>query len=303
MSIEASGRPREIAPGIHLLGICHVYQNDVRFPFVNGKPIHLHLSNYVIKGTEKTVLIDTGEPAGWQIVSEQLDQILGDRKLDYLFSTHPEFLHSANLARIMQKYPECMLVGDVRDYDMYFPGLTNRFAPMPLRSVLDLGGGYEFVILEASIKDLPSTTWGYEKKNKVLFSADAFQFAHVHASIPGLDWTEFHTEQECSMTTEELPGGVGQVKDNAAFIFRAALYWLRYIDPQPLFDRVEALFKEFPPRIICPAHGHVIMNPHDIVPIIEAEMESISGTSGTSKDRPLTEADTKAAADHGAQQV
>ncbi|MBJ3777016.1 oxygen-binding di-iron domain-containing protein [Acuticoccus mangrovi] len=285
MTIDTSGRPRQIAPGIHHLGICHVYLNDVRFPMVGGKPIHLHLSNYMILGTEKTLLIDTGEPAGWEALSAQIDQVLNGRELNYLFPTHPEFLHSANLTRILDKYPECRVVGDVRDYEMYFPGCTDRMDAMPIRSEIDLGGGYEFVILEAPIKDLPASVWGYEKSQQALFCADAFSFAHINASVPGQDMTEYHLADECSLTTDELPGGVGQIRDNSAFILRAALYWLRYIDPNPLFAKVEKLFQEFPPKIVAPAHGHVIINPREVVPIIEAEMESVSGTSGTMADR------------------
>lgn len=281
MNIDHSGRPRAIAPGIHHLGICHVYENDVRFPFVNGRPIHLHLSNYMVLGTEKTLMIDTGEPAGWSIVSEQMDKVLNGRKLDYLFPTHPEFLHSANIMRILDKHPECMVIGDIRDYELYFPGAANRFISMDIRSTVDLGGGYEFVILEAPIKDLPSSVWGYEKSQGVMFCADAFSFAHLHANIPGLDMSEFHMGGDCSLTTDELPGGVGQVRDNSAFILRAALYWLRYIDTAPLFAEVDRLFREFPPKIVAPAHGHVIMNPNEVVPVIQAEMESVSGTSGT----------------------
>lgn len=285
MTIDHSGRPREITPGIHHLGICHVYENDVRFPFVNGRPIHLHLSNYMVIGTEKTVMIDTGEPAGWDIVSAQMDEVLRGRRLDYLFPTHPEFLHSANLARILKKYPEARVIGDVRDYEMYFPGVADRFISMDVRTALDLGGGYEFVLLEAPIKDLPSSMWGYERSQSVMFCADAFSFAHLHATIPGLDMSEFHMADECSLTTEELPGGVGQVRDNSAFILRAALYWLRYIDTAPLFAEVDRLFRAFPPRIIAPAHGHVIVNPDEVVPVIQAEMQSVSGTNGTVSSR------------------
>ena len=119
--------------------------------------IHSHLSVFLLRGSEKTLLVDTGMPPVWPAVSSQLDQALGDRPLDYVVPTHPEPAHAGNLVPLLEKYPDAKVLGDIRDYHLMFPSgsdLASRLEPLPVESRIELGDGMAFVLLPAVIKDL-----------------------------------------------------------------------------------------------------------------------------------------------------
>jgi flavorubredoxin len=62
---------------------------------------------YLIKGSEKTALIDTDEP---EFKEEFMSQLEGVEKLDYLVSLHAEQDHSGCIPYVLEKYPEGKLV-------------------------------------------------------------------------------------------------------------------------------------------------------------------------------------------------
>ncbi len=62
---------------------------------------------YLIKGSEKTALVDTVDPA----MSEQLLKQLQDvPQLDYLISQHAEQDHSGSIPMVLDKFPQAKVV-------------------------------------------------------------------------------------------------------------------------------------------------------------------------------------------------
>lgn len=243
MSIRAPGSgadlPRRVTEGVYWLGGC--LQTTLR-----ATEIHAHVSTYLLLGERESLLVDTGHPKDWAAVSDALDAILDSRPLDYVFPTHPELPHAGNLVRLLKKYPEARVCGDVRDYHLYHPELIDRFEAWSVGDSVDLGG-LEFVVTPAIVRDLPNSQWGFEKVNGVLFVADAFGFAHHHGV------------GECAMFAEdmtELPD-----VELVHFITDAALYWTRFHDIQSSIDAVVALRETHPTRILAPAHGNLIREP------------------------------------------
>ncbi len=271
MTSPAHDFPREIAPGIHWLGACS--ENTLR-----GEVVHVHLGQYLVIGDDKTLLIDTGMPNFWPTVSAQLDQALAGRTLDYLMPTHPEVPHVSALPYILRKYPACRLIGDSRDYQLYFP---SHFPTMIHRSPgdeIDLGGK-TLVFLQALMKDLPNTLWAYEKSTQVLFVCDGFAFMHAGAEMaePEEEADATHRPGECALFTSEMAADVDV--NRASFILQRALYWSRYVDADVLFRRIDRMIEQYPARLIAPAHGNVIDNPAAVFPTIRKAHEEANSSA------------------------
>src|SRR5262249_27266168 len=144
-----------------------------------------------------------GLPSGWPTLKAQADQVLQGRPLDWLFISHPEIPHSGNVRNLLEAYPTAQVIGDVRDYHLYWPDIVDRIGMPGPGDVVDLGGGYRFEVLPAAMKDLPNTLWGYEHSRQVLFPVDGFMLTH-HALSADAE-TAVHLPGECALTTAELP--------------------------------------------------------------------------------------------------
>lgn len=245
--------PRRISSGTYWMGGCLELTHK-------GVEIHSHVCTYLVVGETHSILVDTGHPKDWERVESSLDSILGDRPLDYVFPTHPEMPHAGNLARLLGKYPDLVACGDMRDFHLYYPECVDRMRAYERGSVLDLGGGYEFTLVEAVIHDLPNTLWGYEKKDEILFVSDGFSYTH------------YHHARECALLAEEL--GHPIEIEQAAYINGGALYWTRFVQVDHHFNAFEKLIREFPARFIAPAHGGVIGDVPAAMPVIRDAMRS-----------------------------
>ncbi len=262
--------PREIAPGVWWVGGC-LRSNAFEHP------VHFHVSAYLIIGADKALLYDTAPPALWAQMDRDLDRLLDGRTLDYVVPSHPEIPHAGNLNKLLDKFPGAIAIGDMRDYHLYFPDHEHRMQSVPHGTTLDLGGGYKFTLLDAIIEDLPTTVWGYEHKQQVLFSVDALGYGHLPQSSPppqgrpATHGTEvanvlsqscvaidepLHAEGECALFASELDQPPRL--ELAAYLTQASLFWSRYVEIGPFFKRFEALLEQYPARFIAPAHGSVI---------------------------------------------
>ncbi len=124
---------RELAPGVSwIIGCIAVGHGDTL--------IHSHASAYLLTGEHHSALIDTGYPRHWPELDTILDELLGDRGLDYIIPTHPEIPHAGLVRQLIDKYPDSVVAGDVRDYHAYFGIPEERLRAVPEGEVLDLGG-------------------------------------------------------------------------------------------------------------------------------------------------------------------
>jgi len=264
--------PFELKPGVFWLGICTkgVY---------NGTLAHGENHQYLIVGKDKTLLVDTGFPRMWPELSSQLDSVLGDRPLDYIFPSHQELPHSAALIHLAAKYPNAKIIGDVRDYHLYYPQLKGRLTQMAPDTEIDLGGGYRFKLLLPVMKDLPTTLWGYEMSQRVLFVVDAFQVPHPDPDLAGAE-DPLHKPGQCNMFFEELPGVDVEL---AAQIFRLVFFENRYVDPAVTYAKFEKLLETHPADVIASTHGFPIRDPEKAVPFFRA----INGVAAAGNELPV----------------
>ena len=269
--------PRRIAEGIYWLGACTE-------SVLNGQPIHGANHQFLVIGQEATLLVDTGFPSIWPKVEAQLDGLLMGRALDWVFPTHEEIPHCGNIPKLLAKFPKARVVGDIRDYHLYFPGLVNRMVVKEAGDTIDLGGGFHFRFLPAVIRDLESTLWGYEESQQVLFSSDGFQHTHFGPMTGDVD-QPVHLPGQCAMTTAEAPPVDQQL---TALVQRAAFVSLRYIDPDVTYGSMELLLNTYPIRIIAPTHGFLIVDPMAVIDTFRAINRKVSESESEPSFKPLS---------------
>jgi hypothetical protein len=172
-TVQRKRLPREIADGVFWLGDCLEQR-------ANGKIYHTYNAAFLLVGTEASMLIETGHPKDFPLLDGQLKELLAGRPpLQYLFVTHQETPHSGGLGRVLSRYPQAVLCGDLCDYHLAFPHLEGRLLDMKGGDSIDLGGR-TFVAVEPVIRDLRTTWWGFDTKERVLFPGDGFAYSHYH---------------------------------------------------------------------------------------------------------------------------
>src|SRR5690606_8280555 len=87
----------------------HLFENI--WPIPHG----ISYNSYIIVD-EKIALIDTVERSFIDEYLESIEELIGDRKIDYLVINHMEPDHSGALKAIVQKYPEITLVGNKKTF-------------------------------------------------------------------------------------------------------------------------------------------------------------------------------------------
>ena len=227
---------REISDGLHWLCGCISLE-------YKGRMIHSYVAPYLILGSEKTLMVDSGHGGHWPTVEEKLTRLLDGRKLDYLFATHPEMPHAGNVTRVMDAYPDCRLVGDMRDLHLYFPeseppSSRSRSATRSTSATAP-SASTRRSCATSSTRSGASTT-----SPACCSSPTAFGFAH------------YHGVGECGQLAEELADEI--TSEQVTFLNDAALAWIRYTDLTPILARVDALVAELGVRAIAPAHGAVV---------------------------------------------
>ncbi len=165
-----------------------VISDAVKYVGVDDHDIDLFESQYVVPDgvsynsyviiDEKIAVMDTADAR----VSEQwfanLDGALGGRTPDYLVVSHMEPDHAANIGKFLQKYPNAQIVGNAKTFGM-IPQFFEVELPEERKVVVKEGdelslGEHTLVFVMAPMVHWPEVMVEYEKKEKILFSADGF---------------------------------------------------------------------------------------------------------------------------------
>lgn len=142
------------------------------FPLKHG----VSYNSYVIMD-EKITLMDTVDSNVTDQFLENLEQILGEKTLDYLVVQHMEPDHCANIGRLLQKFPEMKLVVNAKTVKMieqfFHPVEEERLHIVKEGDTLSIGKHVLHFVM-APMVHWPEVMVTYEETEKVLFSADAF---------------------------------------------------------------------------------------------------------------------------------
>jgi len=165
--------PREIKRGIYFVGAVDWDRRlfDSLIPLPDGTSYN----SYLIKGSEKTALIDTVDPTMEQVLANHLDELKVEN-IDYVIANHAEQDHSGAIPRVLEKYPEAKLVCTPRCKGMLIDLLLvaeDRFITVEDKETISLGDRtLEFI--HAPWVHWPETMLTYLREDKILFPCDFF---------------------------------------------------------------------------------------------------------------------------------
>ena len=133
-------------------------------------------NSYVILD-EKTAILDTVDRRAVSEWLAKIQDILGDRKPDYLILHHLEPDHSAGILELHRLYPEMKLVGNAMTFRL-LPQFVSEDLSALYETVAEGGelslGTHTLKFYLAPMVHWPEVMVSYEQADQVLFAADAF---------------------------------------------------------------------------------------------------------------------------------
>lgn len=174
--------PREIVPGVFSVGAIDWDRRlfDELIPLPDGTSYN----SYLIRGSEKTALIDTVDPAKTRDLMANLES-LGVEKINYLVASHAEQDHSGSIPAVLSRFPEAKVVTNQKCRDFLVDLLH-----IPEDRVIVIGDGdtlplgdktLEFII--APWVHWPETMLTYIQEDRVLFPCDLFGSHYATSSL------------------------------------------------------------------------------------------------------------------------
>ena len=126
---------------------------------------------------EKTLVMDTVDRSVSGQFFENLEHMLGGRKLDYLVINHMEPDHAATVGETVRRYPGATVVCNAKIETMlrqYFDFETAGRVQIVKEGDVLSTGSLQFTFVMAPMVHWPEVMMTYEITGKILFSADAF---------------------------------------------------------------------------------------------------------------------------------
>ncbi|MFC2162187.1 FprA family A-type flavoprotein [Candidatus Altiarchaeota archaeon] len=203
---------------------------------------------YIVRGSEKTALIDTVDPTK---TSELLKNLAGLDlpSIDYLIVNHAEQDHSGSIPDILEKYPGIKVVTNAKCAEFIKDLLEiqeDRITTVQDRQTLSLGDKtLEFII--TPWVHWPETMITYLREDRILFSCDLFG-SHLASSdliakkdakmlesakryyaeimMPFRKMIGGHLEKIGELEVETIAASHGPIYDDPGFIIDAYKEWI-----------------------------------------------------------------------------
>jgi flavorubredoxin len=163
----------EVSSSVHWVGVRHpdLQFFDDLFPTHNGTTYN----SYLVRGRDKTVLIDSVKEKFSDEFFANIEQILPVSSIDAIVVNHTEPDHSGALGRLVEMNPE-MVIYCSRPAANFLKQLLHK--PLNIEVVedgqeIDLGGK-TLRFISAPFLHWPDTIFTYLVEEKMLFSCDAF---------------------------------------------------------------------------------------------------------------------------------
>lgn len=122
---------------------------------------------------EKVAVIDTVKNGYFEEFISNIKGIIGDRKVDYIVVQHTELDHSGSLIKLIEAYPDAVVVGSKAALTYSRQIVNKEFKSLEARENINLGKT-ELKFISAPNLHWPDTIFTYIEKQKVLFTCDVF---------------------------------------------------------------------------------------------------------------------------------
>ena len=227
----------KIADGVFWLGA--VDWNRRLFDSLIPLPDGTSYNAYLIRGSDKTALLDSVDPVKSDVLMYQLK---GIDRVDYVVSHHAEQDHSGAIPDVLRKYPNAKVLATAKGKTLLADHLgidTKRIVEVADGETLPLGGRtLEFI--HTPWVHWPETMSTYLQEEAILFSCDFFG---SHIATTDLDAT-----------------------DEAAVLEAAKRYYAEIMMPfRKVIRKNIAKIEERDVRMIAPSHGPVYGRPRLIL--------------------------------------
>jgi len=230
-------KARKIKDRIHWMG--SVDWDRRLFDSLVPLPDGTSYNAYLIEGSEKTVLLDTVDPA---MVDELLSQLEGVSKIDYVISHHAEQDHSGTIPQVLEKYPDAKLISTPKAKGMLIDLLR-----IPEESFITVGDGETLSLGDKTLKFIytpwvhwPETMVTWLEEDRILFSCDFFG-SHI-------------------ATTDLFVTDEGRIHEAAKRYFAEIMMPFRNI----IAKNLEKL-ASYDIEMIAPSHGQIYPRPAFII--------------------------------------
>jgi flavorubredoxin len=230
---------RKIAQDVFAVGVNDFDRRlfDELIPLPEGTSYN----SYLIKGSEKTALLDAVDPPKKEELKKNINE-LGVKKIDYLICHHAEQDHSGAVPDVIEWFPEAKVVTNAKCKAFLIDLLQipeDRFMVVADGEKLPLGGKtLEFII--APWVHWPETMLSYLSEDKILFPCDLFG-SHLAT-------TKLYAEEEC-----EVHNSAKRYYAEIMMPFRSAIK-----------GHLDKLAK-YEIGAICPSHGPIYKDPRFII--------------------------------------
>lgn len=191
-------------------------------------------NSYLVKGSEKTVIIDTVKDTFLEEYLNNIQEVTSFDKIDYIVLNHAEPDHSGSLEKVLEKAVNAKVVCS-RPASMMVAELINRqidYIIVGTGDSLDLGD-ISLDFFNTPYLHWPETMFTYLKAEKVLFPCDFF------ASHYGEDTVDYKISED-------------EMWSNRKFYFDTIMRPFKTFALEAL-DKIEELEID----IVCPSHGPV----------------------------------------------
>jgi flavorubredoxin len=230
-------KPREIMPGVLAVGAQDFDRRlfDALIPLPDGTSYN----SYLVRGRDKTALIDTVEPAKLHVLQAYLEDV---PRIDYLISNHTEQDHSGSIPWVLERYPEARLLSSETAKPMLVDHLG--LDPACIRTVAD---GEKLDLGEKTLRFIytpwvhwPETMSTYLEEDRILFSCDWFG-SHIAATDLFVDGAE-------------------------CVLGEAKRYYAEIMMPfRKIVQKNLEKIKDLEIRLIAPSHGPIHRDPQSII--------------------------------------
>ena len=169
-------KPDVLADGVYRVA-AKVGSRDL-FEGIWPIPDGVMLNSYVVKGSEKRVLVDLVKDwdGALKAVGDQLESLsLGEGNLDYIIINHMEPDHTGAMAEIVKHYPDVEILCSAKAVPLikHFYKIEKNVRAVSDGETLDLGGKTLKFFMTPNIH-WPETMMTYLEEDGILFSCDAF---------------------------------------------------------------------------------------------------------------------------------
>jgi len=164
-------KPRKISERVSFLGAQDFDRRlfDELIPLPDGTSYNA----YLIKGSEKTAVIDTVDPEKSDVL---LNQLAGVESLDYLVCQHVEQDHSGTIPQVLARYPDVQVLASPKAKSM----LVDHLHLDPER-ITEVGDGETVSLGDRTLEFIhapwvhwPETILTYLREEEILFTCDLF---------------------------------------------------------------------------------------------------------------------------------